>query len=495
MMKRTVLTALALILTLILLPTASKAAPLGKFSWRVEYYNNAGLSGQPANVRFEDAVSHQWGSGSPGLDIRSDHFSARWTVTRHFEAGTYLFLLDVDDGARVWLNGQLIIDAWNLGQKTKLKKELYLEEGDQQLQVAYFENTGNASINLEWLTLGGEDDFVGAWNAEYFTNRYLEGSPVLVRQEGSINYDWNSGSPDPRVTRDNFSVRWTNTLYLRSGYYRLRIQHDDGMRIFVDGQSVYDAWYDQGVSYQTRERYLNEGNHTFVVEYYEHLGNAIAAMSIDGDLNSSSNSSSPQQAHRPHHNDYHNNMSYYNDQQPTWNSNNYYNNRPPSNFDATQYGPASNDFIIISQEGDNFIEQVTVIDNMNPGFRWGGTPNNRRPADGGYNTGFFWTYNTGTIPVDFGEWRPNLKAGQYEVFVFIPGRHATTRNARYQVFHNGGQQTDRVIDQSFYSDEWVSLGAFYFDGSSTELVRLYDGTGEVYGSTYIAYDAIKFVPR
>jgi len=108
----------AVVLTLILaaFPQASQAAPTKQpTSWRAEYYDNPSLSGQPRIVRWEDGFGHDWGYGSPAMDMPSDHFSARWTNRFHFEKGTYLFILNVDDGTRVWLDGKLIIDAWSIG--------------------------------------------------------------------------------------------------------------------------------------------------------------------------------------------------------------------------------------------------------------------------------------------------------------------------------------------------------------------------------------------
>jgi hypothetical protein len=120
LMKKSIWIMLALILLVAALPLTSHAAPLLKLSWRAEYYDNDSLSGAPKLAIYDAAVSHDWGHGSPALEIPPDYFSARWTTTRHFEQGTYLFLLNVDDGARVWLDGALIIDAWDFGYKNAL---------------------------------------------------------------------------------------------------------------------------------------------------------------------------------------------------------------------------------------------------------------------------------------------------------------------------------------------------------------------------------------
>lgn len=434
-MKKTIGLLITLLLVAAVLPLTSQAAPLLKLSWRAEYYDNASLSGAPRLSIYEAVLSHDWGHGSPAIEIPADNFSARYTSTRHIEKGTYLFLLTADDGARVWLDGTLILDAWDFGYKQR-KVKVYIDTtGDHELQIAYFEKTGKARINFEWIQLGGEDDIVGAWTGQYFNNRDLAGDPVVERQDGAINFDWNSGSPDPKVTRDNFSVRWTRSIYLnKDAVYKFRIQHDDGMRLYVDGKIFYDSWYDQSVTYQTREVPLKGGYRTFVVEYYDHVGNAVAQLSFDGD---------------------------------------------PDGYEDIEPDPGG---------------AAIVVDDKSPRFRWGGPAGNRYVGPGGYGSSS-WTYNTTHDPVNFGKWTPPISvAGNYEVFAFIPGSNATTGAARYQIYHFG-QWEERTLNQSRYSNEWVSLGTYYFEGKQEECVFLYDSTGEAANSTKIAFDALKFVKR
>jgi hypothetical protein len=421
-------------LVLLALPLTSQAAPLMKLSWRAEYYDNASLSGAPKLVIYEPALKHDWGNGSPALEIPSDNFSARYTIVRHFEKGTYLFLLTVDDGARVWLDGNQIIDAWDFGYKTRQAKVFIDTSGDHELQVVYFEKTGKASINFEWIELASGEDVVGAWKGEYFINKDLAGTPAVVRQDGAINFDWNSEAPDPKVTRDNFSVRWTRSIYLKGGVYRFRIQHDDGMRVYVDGKIFYDSWYDQAVTYQAREVPIKGGYRTFVVEYYDHVGNAVAMVSFEGD---------------------------------------------PDGYEDDE-----------ALDGGGLI-----VDNSNGRFTWGGPTSDRYVSQGGYGGSFFWTYNTSDSSINFGKWTaPLSSAGNYEVFVYIPGSNASTAAARYRIFHFGQWET-RLLNQNNYHNEWVSLGVYYFNGGADECVFLYDNTGEATASTRIAFDAVQFVRR
>ena len=61
------------------------------------------------------------------------------------------------------------------------------------------------------------------WNGEHFRNKTLNSPPVKVRDDGDgfINFNWGERSPDPGcgVGSDNFSVRWTRTIYFKNGIF------------------------------------------------------------------------------------------------------------------------------------------------------------------------------------------------------------------------------------------------------------------------------------
>jgi hypothetical protein len=95
---------------------------------------------------------------------------------------------------------------------------------------------------------------------------------------------------------------------------------------------------------------------------------------------------------------------------------------------------------------------------------------------------------------NWARWYPALAARKYEVLVYIPHRFSTTSSARYWVSHAGGT-TLRVVNQSAYSDQWVSLGTYRFQGNKNDYVSLADVTFEPYLSRLIAFDAVKWVPR
>ena len=119
----------------------------------------------------------------------------------------------------------------------------------------------------------------GQYRAEYFGNRDLAGSPARVRCEGSpLARFWGTGRPVPEVGSDDFSVRWTGRFYFASGLYYFLAQADDGIRVFVDGSRIINGWRDQSTTSYFVGRWMRAGEHTVVIEYYEHGGDAVAGL-------------------------------------------------------------------------------------------------------------------------------------------------------------------------------------------------------------------------
>jgi PA14 domain len=112
--------------------------------------------------------------------------------------------------------------------------------------------------------------------AQYFDNRELSGAPVLARNDDAIDFDWGGGTPGDGVPADNFSARWTRTKAYAEGTYRFAVTGDDGIRVLVDGAEVIDGWFYQAPTTYTADVPLSEGQHTVVVEYFEHTGGAVA---------------------------------------------------------------------------------------------------------------------------------------------------------------------------------------------------------------------------
>jgi glucose/arabinose dehydrogenase len=122
------------------------ACPRGQY--RAQYFRNATLSGTPLVNRCEAApLDRNWGTGGPGI-VGVDNFSARWTGSFSFTAGTKTFTAASDDGIRVWLDGVLIIDRWaDKGTTTAVRS---VTAGVHTVRVDYCERLGLASARVTW---------------------------------------------------------------------------------------------------------------------------------------------------------------------------------------------------------------------------------------------------------------------------------------------------------------------------------------------------------
>jgi hypothetical protein len=88
----------------------------------------------------------------PPPGIGPDTFSARWSgwVTPRYSE-TYTFYTTSDDGVRLWVDGQLIINNWTIHPPTENSGQIALTAGQQyDIRMEYFENGGGAVAKLKW---------------------------------------------------------------------------------------------------------------------------------------------------------------------------------------------------------------------------------------------------------------------------------------------------------------------------------------------------------
>lgn len=130
-------------------PTPTETPPPAGV-WHGVYYNNSDLLEPPAAVADVPWIGFEWGTGSPMPGIGADNFSARWTQTTHFDAGDYRFCMMIDDGGRIWVDGDLVVDEWHLTNAVAFCGEKTLTAGNHTVEVEYFEWTGEALIYFWW---------------------------------------------------------------------------------------------------------------------------------------------------------------------------------------------------------------------------------------------------------------------------------------------------------------------------------------------------------
>jgi glucose/arabinose dehydrogenase len=121
----------------------------------------------------------------------------------------------------------------------------------------------------------------GGLSGQYFDNQDFT-TPRITRVDPTLNFDWGSGSPDPSVGSDTFSVRWTGTITPRfSQAYTLYTTSDDGIRVTFNGTVLINNFTDHSPTENSGVTpVLTAGQaYPILIEYYENGGGAVARLS------------------------------------------------------------------------------------------------------------------------------------------------------------------------------------------------------------------------
>ena len=131
----------------------------------LDYFNGQNLEPPVvASVIVED-VNFVWESNtSPAAGVNNQYWSARLSARITAPAtGLYTFTANMDDGARLFLNGVKILEDWGQGAARDCTGTAYLTAGESAaLVLEYFQATGPASLNLSWTPPGQAKTLVPA---------------------------------------------------------------------------------------------------------------------------------------------------------------------------------------------------------------------------------------------------------------------------------------------------------------------------------------------
>jgi hypothetical protein len=257
---------------------------------------------QAVFTRRERTINFNWaGNQTPSPDMNSDYWTARWTGALNVPAeADYTFYFDgLDDGARLYLDDQLVLDAWKLQPAADhASPPVHLTAGRHNIKVEYYQGPGpGGAIHLMWSSPNLEKQllrFDPPLQGEYFDdpdqtidwardwNRVLNQPPagpvftkkVLTRKDEVIDLTVTE-KPDPRMQEAYWSTRWTGRLRVpRTEAYTFYVdQLDDAAKITIDGQVVLDSWRVQwNKSEAGAPVQLEAGLHDIIIEYHQAAG-------------------------------------------------------------------------------------------------------------------------------------------------------------------------------------------------------------------------------
>jgi YD repeat-containing protein len=151
-------------------------------------------------TRADAAVNFDWGGGSPDSSVGQDEFSARWTgtVVPSFSE-TYTFHTTTDDGVRLWVDGQLVIDKWVDQAPTEWSGQMALQAGrPYALRMEFYERGGGAQAKLKWSSASQAKEVIpqarlyGCWKEpDQFARDFYQGALGAQGPGGEVQ-DWTS---------------------------------------------------------------------------------------------------------------------------------------------------------------------------------------------------------------------------------------------------------------------------------------------------------------
>ncbi len=175
----------------------------GKSGLYAEYYDNSTLSGEPKVTKTDSKINFELTTGAFDNSVGADNFSVRWTgkITPKYDCN--LAMLG-DDGIRVYIDGELIIDCWKAADGVITKNEEFVLKAGKSydIKVEYFELTGNAAAQLYYIVDGVDTDsrevfipdgeWIDVWTGKVYTgpqtytvSHGIETSPIFVKK-GSV---------------------------------------------------------------------------------------------------------------------------------------------------------------------------------------------------------------------------------------------------------------------------------------------------------------------
>jgi len=163
-----------------------------------------------------------------------------------------------------------------------IREELVTARATTTIGFEITDDIAVAKSRIRHMAAGADAKLEGdGLTAQYFNNPELDGEPVLERVEPKIDFNFNDQqSPDKKVPRDNFSIRWTGKLVPpQTGTYVLVFDSDDGVRVWQGETVLLDQWGPRSGESKSEPFQLEAGKLVDIkIEYLEVTGESRCKM-------------------------------------------------------------------------------------------------------------------------------------------------------------------------------------------------------------------------
>lgn len=119
---------------------------------KAEYFTNMNLEGEPVKVIVDNQINFMWNDKGPFEDFQKDNFSVRWTgYVKAEKSASFTFDVASDDGVRLYIDDQLVINDWNDHAMLTNSYSKELKAGKlYKIKLEYYEKGGGAIVKFGW---------------------------------------------------------------------------------------------------------------------------------------------------------------------------------------------------------------------------------------------------------------------------------------------------------------------------------------------------------
>jgi uncharacterized repeat protein (TIGR03806 family) len=131
------------------------------------------FTGSPVLIQTNATINFNWGTRGPDPSVGATNFTVRWTgsVQPQFNE-TYYFYTTADDGVRLYINGQLLINDWvdKTSATTQSNSLALVAQQLYNIELDYYQKTNNASVALSWSSPSTPQIIIPQTQLNPFTN-------------------------------------------------------------------------------------------------------------------------------------------------------------------------------------------------------------------------------------------------------------------------------------------------------------------------------------
>lgn len=208
--------------------------------------------------------------------------------------GTYTFYTTSDDGSRLWIGDQLIVDNDGAHGPVEKSGTIDLEAGLHAITVQFFERGGGEVLTVKYAGPGISKQTIPATAYSHdipdlpgLAYRYFEGAWNLLPDFDALTPITTGIATSPSVTygerEDVFGLAFDGYIDVpAAGTYTLYLKSDDGSKLWIDDQLIVDNDGLHGPAEVSGTVALQKGLNPITIYYMERGGGQLLEVRYEG---------------------------------------------------------------------------------------------------------------------------------------------------------------------------------------------------------------------